>query len=288
MSLPKSYVQRFLLEDLDIRGAVVQLTDVWQAIQAGRSYDPALANLLGEMGAVSAIIAGNLKHPARLTFQLQGQGPLSLLIMDCNEDLNLRGYAKGINPFPSGDLAELVKDGQLALTLEMADTPHPFQSYVPVEGSSVAKVFEHYLAQSEQTPARLWLAANTTAAAGLFLQKMPSADQRDADGWHRASGLAETIRPDELLTLDAATLLTRLFHDETVRLFDPRPVQHHWPADPVKIRKLLRSLGRPELESIMAEKGEIQVHDDLSNHTYRFTAQDLDGIFADPQAPTLH
>ncbi|MDY0012449.1 MAG: Hsp33 family molecular chaperone HslO [Rhodocyclaceae bacterium] len=288
MSTSASFVQRFLLEDLDIRGAVVQLTDVWQAIQAGRHYDPALAALLGEMGAVSAIIAGNLKQPARLTFQIQGHGPLSLLVMDCNEELNLRGYAKGSSPFPAGSLATLVADGQLLLTLDMAGSPQPFQSYVPVEGDSVAQVFEHYLAQSEQTPARLWLAASQTAAAGLFLQKLPGADQRDADGWHRASGLAETVTPAELLNLDPATLLTRLFHEETVRVFEPRPVRHHWPADDEKIRGMLRSLGREELEAILADQGEIQVHDDLSNHTYRFTAEDLDGIFEPPPPPTLH
>ena len=92
--LPTSYVQRFLLEDLDIRGAVVRLTDVWQAMQDGRGYAPAVAHLLGEMSAVSAVIAGNLKQPGRLTFQITGHGPVSLLVIDCAETLNLRGYAK--------------------------------------------------------------------------------------------------------------------------------------------------------------------------------------------------
>ena len=112
---PSSYVQRFLLEDLDIRGAVVRLTDVWQAMQHGRAYPEAVARLLGEMSAVSAVIAGNLKQPGRLTFQVSGHGPVSLLVIDCSEALNLRGYAKAEGVLAGDTLADLVGDGRLQL-----------------------------------------------------------------------------------------------------------------------------------------------------------------------------
>ena len=121
-TLPTSYVQRFLLEDLDIRGAVVRLTDVWQAMQATRNYPPAVARLLGEMSAVSAVIAGNLKQPGRLTFQISGHGPVSLLVIDCAETLNLRGYAKadsapatGTLPPPTGVSTTAMPPAQPAL-----------------------------------------------------------------------------------------------------------------------------------------------------------------------------
>lgn len=286
-----SYVRRFLLEDLDIRGAVVRLDNVWQAMLRNRAYAPVVTRLLGQTSAVAAIIAGNLKQAGRLTFQLQGHGPVSLLVVDCTEELNLRGHAQAEAAMANAPLPKLLGDGRLLLTLDVAGMEQPFQSYVPLEGESIAQVFESYLVQSEQTPARLWLAADGHTAAGLFLQKLPDADQRDPDGWSRAAGLADTLQPSELLTLPADEILTRLFHEEIVRVFAARPVTHHWPMDWNKVRTVLRGLGRAEVEAILQEHGEVAVHDDLSNHSYRFTAEDIAELFAtppNPPPPTLH
>ena len=284
-TLPASYVQRFLLEDLDIRGAVVRLTDVWQALQAGREYAPGVARLLGEMSAVATVIAGNLKQAGRLTFQISGQGPLSLLVIDCAETLNLRGYAKA-EGVPSGDtLSTLVGDGRLQLTLDVPGLDQPYQSLVPLAGESIAAVFEHYLVQSEQQPAALWLACSAHAAVALFLQKLPGADQKDADGWSRAHQLANTVRDDELLGLEASEVLRRLFAEENVRVFEARGVSHDWPAEPEKVAGMLQSLGEDEVRAVLAEHGEIVVHDELSNHRYRFHAADVDALFT-PR--TLH
>lgn len=283
--LPTSYVQRFLLEDLDIRGAVVRLTDVWEAMQDGRGYAPAVARLLGEMSAVSTVIAGNLKQPGRLTFQITGHGPVSLLVIDCAETLNLRGYAKAEGTPAAGTLVELVGDGRLQLSLDIEGLDQPYQSLVPLEGDSIAEVFEHYLVQSEQQPARLWLACSAQAAVALFVQKLPGADLKDIDGWSRVQQLAHTVREDELLGLDAEQILRRLFAEEDIRLFDARPVTHEWPADPDKIAEMLRALGEEEVRMVLDQHGEVVVHDDLSNHTYRFDRSDVDALF---RPPTLH
>lgn len=282
---PDSYVQRFLLEELDIRGALVRLDSVWQAIQAGRDYPPPVVQLLGETCAVAAVIAGNLKQAGRLTFQVSGQGPLGLLVVDCTEDLNLRAYAKASGVLAGDGLAELVGDGRLQLSLDVPGLDQPYRSLVPLEGDSVARCFEHYLSQSEQQPAGLWLASSAAAAAALFVQKLPGADFKDEDGWARVQHLAATVRADELLSLPPAEILHRLFAEETVRLFDARPVRHDWPADPEKIATLLRGLGEDEVRAILAEHGEVRVHDDLSNIDYRFDAAAVEALF---QPPTLH
>jgi molecular chaperone Hsp33 len=282
---PSSYVQRFLLENLDIRGAVVRLDDVWQALQAGRDYPPAVANLLGQLSAVSALITGNLKQAGRLTFQIQGHGPVGLLVVDCNAELNLRGYARVDAPASGEHLDQLVGDGRLQLTLDVEGLEQPYQSVVPLEGDSIAATFEHYLAQSEQQPAGLWLASDDQRATLLFLQKLPGADDKDIDGWNRAHQLAQTVRPDELLGLEPEALLGRLFAEEDVRLFDARPVIHHWPPDRDKIAGMLQSLGAEQVRAILEEHGEVVVKDDLTNHSYRFDAADLDALF---HPPTLH
>lgn len=279
-------VLRFLLEELDIRGAVVQLDASWQAIRARRDNPAAVDALVGQMCAITAIISANLKQPGRLTFQLSGHGPVSMLVIDCTQDLNLRGYARHAGVGDARHLPELLGDGRLLMTLDVESAREPWQSMVPVEGDSIADVFEHYLAQSEQQPAVLMLAADAQHVGGLFLQKLPGADLKDTDGWNRMEQLARTLKESELLGLPAETLLSRLFHEETVRVFAPQPVRHDFPPQPEKIADMLRSLGQAEVERILAEHGEIHVRDDLSNHDYRLSPEEARKLFS--EGPTLH
>jgi molecular chaperone Hsp33 len=285
MSSGDDFVRRFLLEDLDIRGAVVRLTSSWREMQAGRGYPGAIVRLLGEMSAVALLIGANLKQPGRLSFQLQGHGPVSLLLIDCTQDLAFRGVARYGDLPVEPTMSALLGDGRLALTLHSELVAQPYQSLVPLQGEGIAAVFEHYLAQSEQQPARLWLFADGHSATGLFIQKLPGADARDADGWPRVELLAGTVRAAELQRLTSAQLLLRLFPEETVRLFDPRPVRYECPRDWDKVRNMLRSLGRAEVAGILAEHGEVVVHDDICNHEYRLGEDEVAALF-DP--PTLH
>ncbi len=283
MSRPASdFIVRFLFEALDIRGAFVRLGASWRSMQAGRAYAPVVRDLLGEMTATTVVIAGNLKQPGRLSVQLQGNGPLRLLVVDCHDDLRLRGMAQATDDpatLPAG-ITELFGDGRLSLILQPDAAHDPWQSLVPLAGASIAEVFEHYLAQSEQQPARLWLTAHGESACALFLQKLPQADERDADGWARLTQLAATVRPAEMRSLSARALLRRLFPEEDIRLFGPRTVTHDCPRDDDKALALLRALGREEAESILAEQGEIVIHDEICNHVYHFDADDLDVLFA--------
>jgi molecular chaperone Hsp33 len=286
-------VHRFLLEDLDIRGALVQLGPSWAAMTSRRNYAAPVRDLLGELAAVTALLGSNLKTPGRLSFQLQGHGPVSMLLMDCNEQLQLRGMAKSElaaeTPSAISHIAgvrDLLGDGQLVLTLHQKTAQTPYQSVVPITGSTLAAIFEHYLAQSEQQPARLWLAATSEAACGLFLQKLPNADVLDPDGWNRIEQLATTVHPEEL-ALPPETLLTRLFSAEKVRLYEPRPALWHCPRDEEKVRNMLLSMGREELEAILADAEMIAIEDEICGHEYRFDAAIIDELFP-PDGRLLH
>jgi molecular chaperone Hsp33 len=274
-----NYVRPFLFEHLDIRGATVHLREVWQALQARRAYPPPVARLLGEMSAVTALIGANLKQPGRMSFQLKGQGPVQLLVLDCDEQLRMRGMARAEAVVAEAPVPDLLGHGQLALTLDLASMSQPWQSLVPLDGDSIAAIFQHYLEHSEQLPTRLFLTADGEAAAGLFLQKLPNADRRDADGWNRVQILAETARAEELTGLSAMPLLTRLFPEEDVRLYDPRPVSYHCPEDWPKVEGMLRSLGRAECEAVLREHGEIHIHDEICGHDYRFDAEKVAALF---------
>lgn len=272
-------VRSFLFEQLDIRGGWVRLGSAWQAMTAGRDYPPPASELLGQLAAATTLIGANLKQAGRLTFQLRGAGAISLLVMDCDSQLRLRGMARSAPDLPAGDLPALLGEGALTLTLDTDDMRQPYQSHVALNGNTLAAMFEHYLAQSEQAPTRLWLAAGPTAAAGLLLQALPGASGRDADGWNRVQLLADTVRGQELLELGSIKLIERLFPEETVRVYDPRPVDYHCPYDPAKIHSMLRSVGRAECEAILAEQGEIRVHDDICNHEYVLDAAALAALF---------
>ena len=279
-------VARFLFEELDIHGSLVQLESSWQAMTAGRGLAAVARDLLGEMAAVTTLLGNRLKTPGRLSFQLQGHGAIRLMVVDCDQRLHLRAMAKAPALLAPAPVPELLGDGRLTLTLQPEDGGPTYQSFVPIAGAAIAAIFEHYLAQSEQQPARLWLHADAASACGLLLQKLPHADERDADGWQRIQQLAATLRPHEL-SLAPAELLTRLFPEETIRLFTPRAVRHHAPRDEQKVLDMLRGLGRAEVESILAEHGEVAIHDEMGNHDYRYGPEIVERLFG-AASRTLH
>jgi len=287
-------IQPFLFEHLDIRGALVSLDVTWQGLTAQRDYPVNVAQLLGEMSAVTTLISANLKQPGRMTFQLRGEGAINLLVLDCDEQLRLRGMARwdASRLRQEAALPELLGDGQLLLSLDTATMRQPYQSFVPMQGDSIALIFEHYLTLSEQQPTRLLLAANTQRAVGLLVQKMPEADKCDADGWNRVQHLLATLKSDEHLLLPPLDLLSRLFPEEKIRVFTPRAVSHHCPEDWEKIHSMLRSLGREECEAVVREAsnphpGKIHIRDDICNRDYFVDAAELDAIF-DAPAHRLH
>jgi molecular chaperone Hsp33 len=277
-------VQPFLFEHLDIRGALVSLDKTWRELSGNRGYPANVGRILGEMSAVTTLIAANLKQPGRMTFQLRGAGAINLLVLDCDEQLRLRGMARwdAATLRQETALSDLLGDGQLLLTLDAMAMRQPYQSFVPLQGESIAAIFEHYLTLSEQQPARLILAANDQRTAGLLVQKLPDADLRDADGWNRIQHLLETLKADEQLRYAPLDLLRRLFPEEEVRVFAPRPVRHHCPEDWEKIHTMLRSLGREECEAMLREQGEIHVRDDICNRDYQIDAEGLKAIFDAP------
>ena len=282
-------LHRFLFDDLDIRGALVRLGPAWRAMIENRAYPAPVVQLLGEMSATTVLLSGQLKQPGRLTIQMRGSGPIALLVIDCNEALQIRGMAKCAEQTQPNSGLQLLGQGQLQLSLETASMHEPYQSIVPLDGENIAEVFEHYLRQSDQMPARFFLAASSVAAAGLFLQKLPAAAERDLDGWARVEALAATVQDAELLSVPAEELLRRLFPEEIVRLFPARAVTHNCPENWEKVRSMLRALGPGEVYAALREQGEVVVKDDICNRDYRFDALAIDELFRDsPSPPTLH
>ncbi len=259
----------------------------------GRDYPDDVTQYFGELAAVAVMVGTGLKHPGRITLQIQGsradeattlaaRRAAKLVVLDCTHTLGLRGMASSgqtDNAAPTNGFSEWVGGGTLAMTMVNSDSGQMYQSIVPISGLSVAECFEHYFDQSEQLPTHLWLAATREGAGALMLQKLPSADERDADGWARMEMLASSVKPHELIDAPADILLKRLFGAEDIRLYEPKEVTSDCKRDEDKVKTMLRSLGRAELESTLAEYGEVIVKDDMCNQEYRFDTAAIRTLF---------
>lgn len=309
-----SYSARFTLENLDIRGQVVRLDDAWRTLMQGRDYCADVTQYFGELACVAVMVGAGLKHPGRVTLQIQGntaetnyaqheaqhEAPqrARLVVVDCSHTLGLRGMVSVTSPDTSstttsqatlksstskhtGGFADWVGAGTLAMTVANSDSGQMYQSIVPIAGLDVAECFEHYFDQSEQVPTHLWLAANANGAGALMLQKLPGADTRDADGWARVEMFASSVTAEELISEPVDSLLTKLFAEEDVRLYALQPVHSDCARDEQKVRNMLRSIGRVECEGTLAEYGEVIVKDDMCNQEYRYDAAAIAALFSD-------
>lgn len=275
------YVQRFLFENLDIRGRLVCLTGAWQRMLEGRGYPEDIVALLGHTTALNVLLGANQKGAGRVTLQVQGTGPVKLLVADCTPELRIRGMASYEKRAPARQSERgLLGDGRLSVTLEDMKSGRFYQSLVPLEGETLEDIFLHYLTQSEQLPAFLRLYADGGALCGLLLEKLPGADGRDPDGWNRVTHLAATLTLEETRDAQPYDLLTRIFPEELMRVFRLYAVEYHCPYDEDKVKDMLRSLGRQEVESILAEQGEVVIRNEMCNHEYRFDAGAIARLFA--------
>ena len=272
-------LRRFIFEKLPVQGRHVHLDASWRAILEQREYPAPVRTLLGEAMAAMALLSATLKYQGTLTLQIQGNGPVPLLVVQCTSGFNLRGLAHWrAEPLPS-NLQELLGDGRLVMTIEPSAQGERYQGIVPLEGASLAACLEGYFQRSEQLPTRLWLTADDQSAAGMLLQVLPQ-HEPDAEAWRRVTVLADTLTSKELSTLSAEQLLHRLYHEEDVRLFESLPVSFRCRCSRAGIEATLRGLGEDEVCGILKEQGRVHVECEFCGHAYDFDRVDVAGVFS--------
>lgn len=284
--LEADYSQRFLFEDTDVRGEWVGLERSYAEVLAKHAYPEPVAQLLGEMLAAAALLVGTLKFDGLLVLQARSVGPVPLLMIECSSEREVRGIARyDADSIPAGaTLADLMPEGVLAITVDPTDGKR-YQGIVALEGYSLAECFSTYFATSEQLPTRFWLAADGRRASGVLLQQLPPDRIRDAEArqhaWEHLVTLGDTLTAEELLGLDTETLLHRLYHQEQVRLFDPRPLRFKCSCSRERSANALVSLGRHDAEALAAEQGgEVHIDCQFCNQRYGFDAADIAQLFA--------
>ena len=285
-------LQRFIFENAPIRGEIVHLDATWQAVLERRQYPPRVREVLGELMAAAALLTSTLKFDGRLIMQIQGKGPVSLLVVECTSDRTMRAIAQWQGEIPDAPLAALVGDGRLAVTIDPLKGKERYQAIVALEGLTVAEAFENYFARSEQLATRLWLASDPRQAAGMLLQRLPEAEPSDDDAWMRAVHLGSTITREELLALPVREIVHRLYHEEDIRLFSRMPVSFRCSCSRARVEAVLRMLGRDEIYSILEEQGSVSVDCEFCGNRYEFDRIDAEQLFAAlhsaPAMPTRH
>jgi molecular chaperone Hsp33 len=292
-------LHHFIFEDkfnnpMPIRGNLVHLNDTYQQVLQHQTLPTVLKYALGELMAASALLSATLKMDGALVLQIQSKGLLKLLVVECSSDLNMRATAKWdetkTSQIEEKTFFDLVKNGQFIITLD-PKIGEAYQGVVPIEGESVAEMLQNYMLRSQQIDTSLWLNCDETSASGMLLQKLPDFGgylggvaapvlDHDADAWNRMNHLANTVTNDELQNLPAETLLTRLFGEEDIRLFEPKSTQFHCSCNQNSVASMLRMLGEEELNSILAEFGKIEVNCDFCNKHYLFDAVDTAQLLA--------
>lgn len=278
-------VQNFLFEGLEIRGSIVRLEETWRQVLAEHRYPDSLRHLLGESLAATVLLTTGLKGAPKVSLQLQGEGPVKLLLIQCSSELKVRGMAQW------RDAAEgepLLGEGRLTVNLDTGEDGHCFQGIVPLVSDRLDACLEGYFRQSEQLPTRLMLTGTQQRVAGLLLQALPNNDRTDHT-FNTAAALAATVSPGELSELPADRLLATLFDNYTIRLFKPRRVTHDCRCTPSHLAGVVRLLGADELESLIEETGEVELTCEFCNRAFRYDAADVEAILdGDTPGQLLH
>ncbi|NDY94699.1 Hsp33 family molecular chaperone HslO [Wenzhouxiangella limi] len=291
----KDYLQGILFEEIGARCVFVRLERVVEEVLARGDYASDEARLLGEALLVVALMSSGLKFSGRISLQLRGPGPLKLLLADCSDAGGLRGMLswdedRGERPPPDQLRACAGAGSILTLTVDPTDGGQRWQGIVPLEGDSPAEAVAAYFERSEQLPTRFHLAMSKSRGAGLMLQRMPDRPT-DGEDWNRLQQLFATASRDEILDLDGETLMRRLFHEESRRLFPPRELAFHCPCSRDRVSEVLVSLGEEELRQMAAEPEPTEVRCQFCNQRYRFDRLDLTALLhgeAPQIGPTVH
>ncbi len=294
-------LQKFIFDNAAVRGEFIDISATWREVLSRHAYPAPVKKLLGEMVAAAALLSANLKFNGSIVMQIHGDGPVRLLVVECDADLHLRATAKLDPDAAIADDAKLPAllnahgKGRFVITLDPADKmpgQQAYQGIVPLDGDDVGTVIENYMLRSEQLDTKLWLAADENVSRGLLLQKLaynggktatetaPLTEDEALETWNRAVILGSTLKQEEMLSTTIDVLMQRLFWEETIRVFDPLHPSFHCTCTREKVGNMLKMLGRAEVDSVLEEQGHVGVNCDFCGQHYDYDKVDCAQLFA--------
>ncbi|MBB3307882.1 MULTISPECIES: Hsp33 family molecular chaperone HslO [Enterobacterales] len=269
-------LHRYLFENVAVRGQLVNVTETWREIVENHDYVEPVKTLLGELLVATSLLTATLKFDGDITVQLQGDGPLTLAVINGNNRQELRGVARvqeDAEIAPGSSLKEMVGNGYLVITIS-PEKGERYQGVVGLEADTLAGCLEDYFMRSEQLPTRLFIRTSDKGAAGILLQVLP-AQESNLDDFNHLATLTETVKSEELIELPATDVLWRLYHQEEATVFDPTPVSFKCTCSRERCGEVLSTLPVEEVNEILEEDGEIDMNCDYCNSHYVFDAVDI-------------
>lgn len=300
----------FQVGETAVRGRLVRLGPAVDDILARHSFPLPVQGLVGEAAALVAMLGTSLKFDGKLILQAHGDGPVSMIVADytaggaLRATASLQDGARDLAAKAKGpELHYLMRKGHMVMTIDQGADMERYQGVVPLEGPTLARATVSYFAQSEQIPTAIELAVGQVEipgegpkwrAGGVMVQFMPGEGgtrergeevtmaEEDRDAWNRAAMLLETTKADELLdpTLSPERLLYRLYHEDGVRVFDPKTAHFACTCSREKIANVLAQYTRADIDD-MLEDGAIEVSCDFCREAYRFELDESGEAFKD-------
>jgi molecular chaperone Hsp33 len=304
-------LHRFVFENLPFRGHLVHLDSAWRALLEHREYPEIVRDTLGQAVASSVLLAATVKFDGVLSLQMQGDGPLYLMLAQCTSGLGVRGVARyrqadvesvGQTSTPTSAapsltvadleapvIGDLAGTGNLTVTLESDASEQRYQGIVPLSGARLADCLQVYFENSEQLPTRLWLHCDERGSYGMLLQRLPNSGGESRgkeldeaaidDAWRRVQLIGDTLTAAELRALSDRQILHRLFNEDDLRIFEPAPVFFRCRCSRERVEGMLRALGEAESRSVLQERGQVEVRCDFCNRAYVFDPIDIEQLF---------
>ncbi|WP_325891154.1 Hsp33 family molecular chaperone HslO [Grimontia sp. NTOU-MAR1] len=286
-------LHRYLFDGVSVRGELVQLSDSFQQLTGSKDYPAPVKDLLGELMVATSLLTATLKFEGSITVQIQGDGPVSLIVINGNHNQVLRGTARWNGELPeTATLPELMGKGHIVITIE-PEQGERYQGIVGLEGNTLQECLEDYFARSEQLKTRLWLRTgeveDKSKAAGMLLQVLPDGIGNEDDFDHLAK-LTETVKDEELFNLEAEEVLYRLYHQENVKVYEPKIVTFKCSCSRERSASAIAAIERQEVEKMVAETGNIKLHCDYCGADYEFDSVDISAIFNQngPSSEAVH
>jgi molecular chaperone Hsp33 len=291
--MASNVLNRYLFEDLSVRGELVQLDEAYQRIISSKEYPAALQKLLGELLVSTTLLTATLKFEGSITIQLQGDGPVSLAVINGDNEQKVRGVARWEGEIADdASLHDMMGKGYLVITIEPKKGER-YQGVVGLDGDNLTQVIEGYFANSEQLKTRLWIRTGEhqgqAHAAGMLIQVVPDGTG-SADDFDHLEQLTNTVKNEELFTLEANELLYRLYNQEQVRLFEPQPVEFHCGCSRERSGAAIVTIDKTEIYDILATDGSVSLHCDYCGTTYSFDEPQVAELYtnATSERKTLH
>lgn len=296
---------KFLFEHATVRGELVELRSSWQHMLEHQQYPLPVQNLLGELTSAAALLCANLKFEGSMIMQIHSDGPVKLLVVECDNHLQIRAMAKLADQAvieADANLQSLLNPngrGRFIITLDPSDKSagqRPYQGIVPIEGTTIAEIIETYMRQSDQLETRLWLACDAQVSRGMLLQRLPDHGGTAVRGpdiepaqstWERACMLGNTLKSAELIATDIATLMHRLFWEESLQVFEAQPIRFICTCSRAKVSDMLVMLGQTEINEALNSLGKLEINCDFCGQPYQFDSVDCAQLFLPPENTVL-